>query len=179
MEKRIEFLPKVSPPKKERVTAAIAKTVGIPLIILIQIVFLAFLGFYLKLNQDLTNLSASISRKEKVLAQAKEVEDLLRSTQSKLQMIATVKEGFCYSCALQVLKEVTPPKIVLTTISFTGERLSFTAETAHGPSFALFVANLFEEESIKEAAITSGSLGHEGRFTLAMELLFDKEKVVK
>jgi len=179
MEKGIEFLPKVKPPTAEKIATTVVKTVGVPFIILTQIIFLTLLGLHLKLNQDLTTLSASISKQETDLAQAEEIEDLLRSTQSKLQMIATVKEELCYSCALRTFEKITPPRIILTEASLTEEGLSFAAETTHGPSFALLMVNLLEEEAIKEAAITSGSLGKEKLFTFTIELLFNKEKVRK
>lgn len=170
----IEFLPKAPPTRLEKAVTLMAKTAGIPLIIGIQIIFLALLGLHLKLEHDLATLAVSVAEKEERLAQAEELENLFRATQSKLETIATVKEGLCYSCALKTLNQVTPPLISFTTFTLEGEKSSFAAETSHGPSFALFVANLIEEKAIKEAAITSGSLSREGRFAFAMELLFDK-----
>lgn len=178
MEKKgIELLKKAPPSKLKKAAATITKVVGIPLIIGIQIIFLALIGFYFKLNRDLTALSASVAEKEAALTQAEELETLLRATQNKLKVIATVKEALCYPCVLETLEEITPALISFTTASLEEEKFSFAAETFHGPSFALFVANLLGEEAVKEAAITSGSLGEEGRFSFTMELLFSKEKV--
>lgn len=180
MEKKgIELLEKAPPSKLREAVASAAKAVGIPIAIGIQAIFLTFFGLYFKLNQDLTVLSASVAEKEKVLAQAGELEVLLRKTQSKLDTIATVKEAFCYPCALKILEETTPALITFTTASLEGEKFSLAAETFHGPSFALFVANLLEEEAIKEVAITSGSLSGEGRFNFTLELLFSKEGVTQ
>lgn len=178
MEKRgIEFLKRAPPSKLKKTATTMAKVVGIPLIIGVQAIFLALLGFYFKLNRDFAVLSVSVAEKESALAQAEELEALLRSTQSKLETIATVKEALCYPCALKTLEEVTPALINLTTASLEKEKFSFAAETFHGPSFALFVVNLLEEEAVKEAAITSGDLSEEGRFTFTMELFLDKGKI--
>ncbi len=177
MEGKIELLPKKPPPKAKAVVVSVARLIGIPFIILIQTIFLILLGFHLKLEQDLTTLSSSIGRKEGVLAQAAETETLFRSTQSKLEIIATIREGFCYSCAFKVIKRITPPLVTLTGASLKEESLSFTADTPQGLAFARFVTNLLEEESVEEAAITSGILNEKEQLTFTMELSFNKEKL--
>lgn len=177
MEKKgIELLKRAPPSKLKEAASTAIKVVGIPLGIGIQIIFLTLLGFYLKLNQDLSALSASVTEKETVLAQAAELEALLRKTQSKLEVVATVKGAFCYPCAWEILEKNTPALVEFTTASLEKEKFSLAAETFHGPSFALFIANLLGEEAIKEVAITSGSLSKEGRFNFTLELLFSKEE---
>ncbi|PIS12540.1 hypothetical protein COT70_00305 [candidate division WWE3 bacterium CG09_land_8_20_14_0_10_47_33] len=180
MEKKgIELLEKAPPSKLKQTIVATTKKVGLPLAIAIQLIFLTLLGFYFKLNWDLNALSASIDEKETVLEQGKELETLFRRTQNKLETIAAVKEDFCYPCALKILGKITPALVNFNTVIIEGEKLSIVAETFHGPSLALFVANLLEEKAIKEVVITSGSLSEDGRFNFTMELWFNKAEVTQ
>lgn len=178
MEKKgIELLEKPQPLITEKAAAATAQTFGVPLILLIQAVFLILLGFNFKLHRDIKALSASVADKEGVLAQAQDLENLFLTTQRKLDTIASVRSTLCYPCAFRVLTGVTPALVDINSISLEAEKLTLAADTSHGASFALFVSNLIQEEAIDKAAITSGNLSAEGKFAFTMELVLNKEKV--
>jgi len=173
----IELLPTSPPTGRNKIISFWARTVGIPLVVALQLLFLATLAFRIKLELDLRALSASVEEKEAVLAESAGFEEIFRRTQLKLETIATIKQKLCYSCTIQTLDAIKPPLVSLTSLNLEKEKLVLTAETPPGPSFGIFVANILKEPGIKEAAITSGSRTREGDFVFTAELALDREKL--
>ncbi len=178
MESRgIELLSPSAPTGRSKIVSFWARTVGIPLILILQLAFLGILAFRVKLELDLHTLSASTGEKEAVLTESAEFENIFRKTQLKLETIEAAKQELCYSCTLQKLDVLKPPPVTITNLSLENEKLTITAETPQGTSFGTFAANIIEEDWIREAAVTSGSLNREGNFVFTMELAVEKEKV--
>ncbi|MEX0888130.1 MAG: hypothetical protein WD940_00635 [Patescibacteria group bacterium] len=175
--RRIELLPPPAQTGKVKLISFWARTVGIPLIIGLQIVFLGIFALRAKLELDLRRLTASIAEKEAVVTEAQDFEQTFRRTQIKLDQIAKVQAELCVSCAMETLNKIKPAGIVFTTARLEGEKLELIAETPQGISFAAFVANILEEEGINEALLTSGSLNRGGNFVFTMELVLDKDKI--
>ncbi len=178
MESRgIELLPASPATGRSKVISFWARTAGILLIIFLQLAFLAIFAFRVKLETDLKKLSASLAEKEKVVAEASDFEETFRRTQLKLEKIAQVRQELCYSCTIQKLGEIKPAEIVITNLKLEGEKVEVVAETPPGTSFAVFVANIFKEKGILEAALTSGVLNQEGNFVFTLELALDKKEL--
>jgi len=178
MEKRgIELLPPVIPTTPERLVSFWVRGVGILLIITLQLLFLGLFAFRVKLGSDLGSLASSVEEKETILVEAAEFEKLFRDTQTRLEKIAEVREELCFSCAIEKLFELKPDLVTLTSLSLEGETLSLSAETPQGAYFALFITKILEEEGIREASLTSGSLNRDGNFAFALELTLNKEKI--
>lgn len=178
MEKRgVELLPKIKPTGWEKTLTLWAEKGAIPFIAAIQILFLLLLLLQLPLRFSLTTLSASVKEHETLLEYAGETETLYRTTQIKLTKIAEVHETLCHSCALKKIEALIPTGISITSFTIEGEKFILSAETYHGSLFASFLSKIIEEEAVKTAAITSGSLNEEGRFSFAIELQLDKERV--
>lgn len=178
MEKRgVELLPKIKPAGWEKTLTLWAEKGAIPFIATIQILFLLLLVLQLPLRFSLTTLSASVKEHETLLEYKGEAETLYRTTQIKLAKIAEVHETLCHSCALRKVEALVPTGISITSLTIEGEKFTLSAETYHGPLFASFLSKIIEEEAVKTAAITSGSLNEEGLFTFTLELYLDKEKV--
>ena len=173
----IELLPPLTKTGKAKVISFWARTAGIPLIIILQLTFLGVFAFRAKLGMDLLKLSTSVVEKEKIVADAADFEQTFRKTQRKLEQIAQVGNELCVSCAIETLNKIKPAAVVLNTLSLEGEKIQLIAETPQGLTFATFVANIIEEEGIREALITSGSLNREGNFVFTMELVMDKDKI--
>lgn len=178
MERRgIELLPISPPTGRSKIVSFWARTIGIPLILGLQLVFLGAFAFRAKLELDLRVLSSSVKEKEQTLAASTDLEEIFRSTQLKLETIHEVKQKLCYSCTIRKLNEIKPAAVVLTSHSFENEKLSLTAETPPGVFFGSFVSNIVQEKGVQEAALTSGSLNREGNFIFTMELVLDKDNL--
>lgn len=175
--RRIELLSPSTPTGRAKLISFWARTVGIPLIIVLQLVFLGIFAMRVKLEADLRQLSASVADKERVVAEAHDFEQTFRHTQIKLDQVAKIRAELCVSCALETLNKIKPAEITFTTTRLEGEKFELIAETPKGLSFAAFVANILEEGGIREALLTSGSLNREGNFVFTMELVLDKDKI--
>ncbi|OGC38247.1 hypothetical protein A2V54_03325 [candidate division WWE3 bacterium RBG_19FT_COMBO_53_11] len=173
----IELLSPTTSTGKSKLISFWARTIGIPLIIVLQLSFLGIFAFRAKLETDLRKLSASVAEKEKVVAEASDFEQTFLRTQRKLEQIRLVRKGLCVSCAIETLNRIKPPAVTLITVVFEGEKLQLIAETPQGLSFANFVANILKEEGVREALLTSGNLNRDGDFVFAMQLGLDKEKL--
>lgn len=173
----IELLPPPTPTGRSKLIAFWARTIGIPLIIGLQLLFLGLFAFRIGLERDLRLLAASVEEKEETLAEAAFSEESFREAQLRLETIERIKKGLCYSCAIKKVEELKPDEITLATILLEGGKLSFSAQTPKGTSFAAFAAEILDEEAIREASITSGILDQEGNFTFTMELVLDEEKI--
>lgn len=178
MEKQgIELLSKPAPSEKSTVISFWAKTVGVSLIIGLQLLFLGIFTFRIKLEADLRTLVASVEEKEAILSQSEEFERAFRNTQKRLDLIDKSQLELRYSHTVKKLKTLTPSGVTITSISLEKEALALSAETLKGTSFATFVAKILEEEAIQEASITSGNLDKEGKFAFTMELSLNKDKL--
>lgn len=173
----VELLPKIKPTEWEKTLTFWAERGAISFIAVIQILFLLLLVLQLPLRLSLATLSASVKEHETLLDYASETETLYRTTQTKLAKIVEVRETLCHSCALKKVEALIPTGVSITSFTIEGEKFTLSAETYLGPLFASFLSKIIEEEAIKEAAITSGSLDEEGLFTFTIELDLDKEKV--
>lgn len=173
----IELLPPSAPTGKARLISFWARTIGIPLIIFLQLVFIGIFGLRVKLEMDLRQLSASVAEKEKIVAAASDFEQTFRHAQLKLEQVERVRAGLCVSCAFEVLNKIKPAEITFNTTRLEGEKFELVAETPKGSSFANFVANVLKEDGIREALLTSGSLNREGNFVFTMEFVLDKDKI--
>lgn len=178
MEKQgIELLSKPAPSEKSTVISFWAKTVGVSLIIGLQLLFLGIFTFRIKLEADLRTLAASVEEKEAILSQSEEFERAFRNTQKRLDLIDKSQLELRYSHTVKKLKTLTPSGVTITSISLEKEALALSAETLKGTSFTTFVAKILEEEAIQEASITSGNLDKEGKFAFTMELSLNKDKL--
>lgn len=178
MEKQgIELLSKPAPSEKSTVISFWAKTVGVSLIIGLQLLFLGIFTFRIKLEADLRTLVASVEEKEAILSQSEEFERAFRNTQKRLDLIDKSQLELRYSHTVKKLKTLTPSGVTITSISLEKEALALSAETLKGTSFTTFVAKILEEEAIQEASITSGNLDKEGKFAFTMELSLNKDKL--
>lgn len=178
MEKRgIELLPPTSGGGRSKVISFWARTVGIPLILVLQLFFLGVLAFRVKLELDLRTLSSSVKEKEQILTESADFESTVRKTQLKLETIGQVRQSLCYSCAISKLNQLKPPTVTITNLTLKNSELDLTAETPRGLSFALFSANILKEDWINGASITAGSLSQDGNFVFTMELGLVKEKL--
>ncbi len=175
----IELLPKTPPSGRSRIIEFWGKTIGIPLIIVLQLLSLGMFAFRAKLETDLRNLYPSIEDKEEVVAQSLEFEEVFLDTQQRLNLIAKSKLELCYSCAIKKLEALAPSEVTLTQIKISGTAVEISAKTPKGISFAAFIANILEEDAIKEALLTSGNLNQDGEFLFALNLTLDKTKLQK
>jgi len=178
MERReIELLPTPPPTGRSKIVSFWARTIGIPLILGLQLAFLGVFAFRAKLEFDLRTLSSSVKEKEETLAESADFEETFRNAQLKLETIDEIGQKLCYSCTIRKLDEIKPAAVTLTNYSFENEKLSLIAETPPGIFFGSFVSNIIQEKGIKEAAVTSGSLNREGNFVFTMELVLDKDNL--
>lgn len=178
MESRgIELLPTAPPTGRSKIVSFWARTVGIPLIIVLQLTFLVIFAFRVKLELDLRSLSTSVGEKEAVLAQSADFEETFRRTQLKLETVTEVRQKLCYSCTVRTLNEIKPAVVTITNLSIEDEKLALVAETPPGTSFGLFIANIVKEEGIREAAVTSGRVNRLGNFVFTIELALNRESL--
>lgn len=178
MESRgIELLPTPPPTGRSKIISFWARTIGIPLILGLQLAFLGIFAFRAKLELDLRTLSASVNEKEAVLSESADFEDTFHRAQLKLETIGEVQQKLCYSCTIRTLNKIKPAVVTLTNLSLENEKLTVTAETPPGTSFGIFVTNIIKEKGIKEAVVTSGNRSREGNFVFIMELALDRENL--
>jgi len=156
-----------------------ARAVGIPLILILQFVSLSVLAFRFKVEQDLKSLSSSVAQKEAVLEQSQELENFLLDTQARLNLVKQVQQTLCSSCAITKVSSLAPSQVQITSFILESNQIELSAQAARGGGFAAFVANILDEEIIKEAAITSGGLDRTGSFIFAMELTLDPAQAPK
>lgn len=173
----IELLPPFIPTGREKIISFWARTIGIPLIIGLQLLFLGLFAFRVKLEIDLRQLAAAVGEKETTQAQAALFEKLFRNTQTKLESIAQSKEELCASCTFEKIYSIKPVLVDITTLALQKEKLNLSAATPQGTSFALFITRILEEDWIRGASLVSGSLNQEGNFSFTLELVIDKEKL--
>jgi hypothetical protein len=179
MEKEIELLEEAPPSKIRKIATTTTRKVGIPLAIIIQIIFLVLAYLSYQLNQDLRELSEEVAEYERTLSQMEDTKEVLGKTQDKLEVIADVKEGFCYPCAIKKLEELAAPLSKIDDASIEEEKIVLSAEAPPGPYFAQFVSTLIEEEVIKEAVLTAGRLCQKGFFSFTIELTLDESVLTK
>lgn len=175
--KGIELLPK---PVSTGRTAAIsfwARAVGIPLIIILQLLFLSVLAFRIKLEVDLSVLAESVAQKERILEQSAEFARAFLETQDRLALLRQVSHEICSACAFQTVEGLAPAGVEITSLILREEQAEVSARAAQGAPFAAFVANILEEEAVRRAAIVSGGLDQSGNFVFAIELTLDREEV--
>lgn len=175
--KEIELIPQAAPGGRGAVLSFWAKAVGIPLIAILQLLFLSVFAFRLKIELDLRSLAASVDEKEAILEQSADFETAFRDTQARLNLIAATEQEFCYSCAIQKINALTPIDVALTSVTLSAQTASVSAEAPQGIAFASFVANILEEDTVQEASITSGAIDQDGNFVFSLELTLDREKL--
>jgi len=176
-QKGIELLPEAPPNGKSKIVSSWGKTIGIPIFVVLQVLSFAIFGFRAKLEIDLNRLSSSIEKKEAIIAQSAEFEEVFKDTQKRLSLIAQSKLTLCYSCATEKLEEITPSEVTLIQIQIVGDEVGVSAKTKKGTAFATFLAKILQEDTVSEALLTSGNLNEEGEFIFALNLVFDKGKL--
>ncbi|MEX1061576.1 MAG: hypothetical protein WEC39_00455 [Patescibacteria group bacterium] len=175
----IELLPALPSVGRAGALTFWARAVGIPLILILQLISLSVLAFRFKVEGDLKDLSASVAQKEAVLAQSQELENFLLDTQARLNLVKQVNATLCYSCSLTAVSALAPASVKINSFILENEQIELSAQAARGSGFATFVANILGEKIIKEAAITSGGLDRTGNFIFAMELALDPAQAPK
>jgi hypothetical protein len=171
----IELLPQVTPSGWEKFFIFWAKRIVIPLLIALELLFLLLSSFRAKLEVDLRSVDFSVGEKEETLAAEAEFEQVFRTTQAKLSIMAQVKEDLCISCAIDKLYSLKTATTTVNSVSTEKDKLTVSAQTSQAIDFALFVDRILKDEGIKEAAITGGALNSEGQFSFAIEMVLDKE----
>jgi len=175
--KGIELLPK---PVSTGRTAALsfwARAVGIPLVIILQLIFLSVLAFRVKIESDLSVLAESAAQKEEILEHSAGFEQAFLDTQDRLDLRRQISGKICYACADAQVKALAPAGVEITSLLIENDRTELSARAAQGAPFAVFVGNILKEDAVRSAAIVSGGLDRSGNFVFAMELTLDSGKV--